>query len=91
MGSIDTAMFECLERMDSSGYMSVQVEALKNHDKTLQMLLLEKAELKNYLPSLPNPVGYKFVDHPYAKSEDIDDDDKDLEDDAQTLSKDCPS
>jgi len=45
-GSIDTATFKCLEQMNSSDYMSVQVEALQAHDKAIQKLLLEKSDLK---------------------------------------------
>ena len=90
-GSINQATFECLDRMDETGYLAWQIDALMNHDEALQKFLLSEANLKKYLPNSPSATGYSVVDSPFIKPEDVDDDDSDLEDDVEALGEECLS
>ena len=90
-GTINQATFECLDRIDTSGYISWQIEALMNHETALQKSLLTETDLKKYLPNSPSSTGYSVIDSPFIKPDEIDEDDEDLEDDVDALAEECLS
>ena len=88
-GKIDQSTYDCVEHMDSSGYISWQVENLASHNSELQLALITHASTKKYLPAITSPIGYSLIPSPFLKADDIDDADEDLEDDVTNLGAEC--
>jgi len=87
-GKMDQASYECLERMDDTGFTPWLVEILSTHDKEVQAAFLNDEDLKKYLPA-SSPTGHMIIASPFIKTRDIDDEDDDLEAEVETLQEEC--
>ena len=84
-GPINQGTYDSLEEMDSV-YAPFWLDSMKAWDADFQTLLLSDESLKGFLPPRP-PVGYEYTSSAHIPFTDIDDDDVDLNEEVETLSK----
>ena len=85
-GPINQGTYDSLEEMDSV-YAPFWLDSMKAWDADFQTLLLSDESLKGFLPPRP-PVGYEYTNKSaYIPFTDIDDDDVDMNEEVETLSK----
>ena len=85
-GALNQGAFDSLENIDTR-LMSFWANAINTYDPDLQKALLHE-DCKKYLPHRP-AIGHGYIDSPFIKLSDIDDDDECINDAAEELRKEC--
>ena len=86
-GLVCQGVYSGLDDIDDP-FLSFWLENLNQHDPELQKLLLKEDTLKTFLPNKP-ATGHNYINSPFLKYADPDEDDTEMEEEVVTLSEDC--